>query len=163
MLLLARVYIKIDQPLAALEVCRAALDRLPGEVSLLVQQARILELLNNLSASVRMYRQVAKLEGMNTESLACIAVHHFYGNQPEMSLLYYRRILSMGAHSCELYCNLGLCCLYGGQLDLVLPCFQRALRLVTSAEQKADIWYNLSFVALVRMVIRIDCVSRTLF
>lgn len=60
-----------------------------------------------------------------------------------------RRILSMGAHSCELFCNLGLCCLYGGQLDLVLPCFQRAIRLATTPEQRADVWYNLSFVALV--------------
>lgn len=59
----------------------------------------------------------------------------------------------MGAHSCELYCNLGLCCLYGGQLDLVLPCFQRALRLAITAEQRADVWYNLSFVAMVRKVI----------
>lgn len=60
-----------------------------------------------------------------------------------------RRILSMGAHSCELFCNLGLCCLYGGQLDLVFPCFQRAIRLATTPEQRADVWYNLSFVALV--------------
>lgn len=56
----------------------------------------------------------------------------------------------MGAYSCELYCNLGLCCLYGGQLDLVLPCFQRAIRLTITPEQRADVWYNLSFVAMVR-------------
>lgn len=46
----------------------------------------------------------------------------------------------MGAHSCELFTNLGLCCLYGGQLDLVLPCFQRAIRLATTPEQRADVW-----------------------
>lgn len=148
-LLLARAYVKIDQPLAAMEVCRAALDKLPGETSLLIQQARILELLSNLPASVRMYRQIAQIDAMNAEALACIAVNHFYENQPEMALLYYRRILSMGAHTPELYCNIGLCCLYGGQLDLVLPCFQRALRLVSTPEQKSDIWYNLSFVAMV--------------
>lgn len=66
-----------------------------------------------------------------------------------------RRILSMGAHSCELFCNLGLCCLYGGQLDLVFPCFQRAIRLATTPEQRADVWYNLSFVALVSSFISI--------
>lgn len=148
-LLLARVYIKIDQPLAALEVCRAALERLPGESMLLTQQARIFELLTNLQSSVRMYRQIVKIEPMNTEALACIAVNYFYNNQPETALLYYRRILAMGAHSAELYCNIGLCCLYGGQFDLVLACFQRALRLVSTPEQRADIWYNLSFVALV--------------
>lgn len=118
----------------------------------MIQQARLLELLQNIPASVRMYRQIAQLDAMNTEALSCIAVHHFYNNQPETALLYYRRILSMGAHSAELYCNIGLCCLYGGQLDLVLPCFQRALRLVATAEQKAELWYNLSFIAMVSFI-----------
>lgn len=62
-----------------------------------------------------------------------------------------RRILSMGAHSSELYCNLGICCLYGGHLDLILPCFQRAIFLAIEPNQKSGIWYNLSFVALVRI------------
>lgn len=115
----------------------------------MTQQARVLELVGNLSASVRRYRHISQLDSMNTEALACIAVSYFYGNQPETALLYYRRILSMGAHSAELYCNIGLCCLYGGQLDLVFPCFQRAIRMSTTAELKADVWYNLSFVAMV--------------
>lgn len=89
-LLLARVYVRIDQPLAAMDILNSALDKLPGEVALLTQQARILELLCNLQMSVRMYRLIAQLEPINTEALACIAVHHFYGNQPEMALLYYR-------------------------------------------------------------------------
>lgn len=66
--------------------------------------------------------------------------------------MYYRRILSLGAQSPELYCNIALCCLYGGQIDLVLPCFQRALATATQPGQKSDIWYNLSFVAVVREV-----------
>lgn len=85
---------------------------------------------------------------MCTEALASIAVHHFYNMQPEMALVYYRRILSMGANTTEIYCNIGLSCLYGGQLDLVFSCFQRALLLATSAEQKADVWYNISFIGL---------------
>lgn len=121
----------------------------PGDITLMTQQARVLELVGNLSASVRRYRHISQLDSMNTEALACIAVSYFYGNQPETALLYYRRILSMGAHSAELYCNIGLCCLYGGQLDLVFPCFQRAIRMATTAELKADVWYNLSFVAMV--------------
>jgi tetratricopeptide repeat protein 8 len=85
---------------------------------------------------------------MNTEALSCIAVHYFYNYQPEMALVYYRRILSMGLNACEIYCNIGLCCLYGGQLDLVFSCFQRALRLAINVEQKADVWYNISFIGL---------------
>uniref|UniRef100_A0A182WYQ6 Uncharacterized protein n=1 Tax=Anopheles quadriannulatus TaxID=34691 RepID=A0A182WYQ6_ANOQN len=147
-LLLARIYVKIDQPTAALEVCKQGLEKQPNEIALLTQQARILELVGNLATSVRRYRQISALDPMNTEALACIAVSYFYANQPETALLYYRRILSMGGHSAELYCNIGLCCLYGGQLDLVFPCFQRALRMATTSELRADVYYNLSFVAL---------------
>lgn len=147
-LLLARVYARLDQPLAALEALDGALARLPGDVSLLTQQARLFELMRNLPASARMYRHIAQLEPVNAEALAAIAVHHFYAQQPELALMYYRRILSMGWLSCELYCNIALCCLYGGQLDLVLPCFQRAMRVMQTAEQRADVWYNLSFVGL---------------
>ncbi|KAJ8940236.1 hypothetical protein NQ318_016692, partial [Aromia moschata] len=59
-----------------------------------------------------------------------------------------RRVLAMGAHTAELYNNLGLCCLYAQQLDLTLPCFQRALDLATDPDTKADVWYNLAYVAI---------------
>lgn len=58
----------------------------------------------------------------------------------------------MGAHSPELYNNLGLCCLYSQQLDLTLACFQRALDLATDPIIKADVWYNLSHVAMVKFL-----------
>lgn len=89
-LLLARVYVKIDQPLAALEVLDVALEKMPDDTGLLTQQGRIFELMDNLQASARMYRHIAQLEPVNAEALASIAVHHFYGNQPEMALMYYR-------------------------------------------------------------------------
>lgn len=59
----------------------------------------------------------------------------------------------MGAHSAELYNNIGLCCLYSQQLDLTLPCFQRALDLALEPLLKAEIWYNLSHVANVRLFV----------
>lgn len=144
----ARAYCRIDQPLAALEVCNKGLEKLPNDISLLRQQGRIYELIGNLPMSVKIYKDIIQLDSMSTEALSCIAVHYFYNHQPEMSLMYYRRVLSMGLNACELYCNIGLCCLYGGQLDLVFSCFQRALRLAVSAEQKADVWYNISFIGL---------------
>lgn len=89
-LLLARVYVKTDQPLAALQTLDAALEKLPNDIGILTQQGRIFELMDNLQASARMYRHIAQLEPVNVEALASIAVHHFYGNQPEMALMYYR-------------------------------------------------------------------------
>lgn len=55
----------------------------------------------------------------------------------------------MGTTSAELYCNIALCCLYAGQMEFVLPCFQRAISMAGTSDQRADIWYNLSFVGLV--------------
>lgn len=59
----------------------------------------------------------------------------------------------MGAHSAELYNNIGLCCLYSQQLDLTLACFQRALDLATDLQLKAEVWYNLSHVSIVSFIL----------
>lgn len=37
---LAKVYVKMDQPLAAIEVCEKGLDKFPLDVSLLTEMAR---------------------------------------------------------------------------------------------------------------------------
>lgn len=55
----------------------------------------------------------------------------------------------MGGYTAELYNNLGLCCLYSQQLDLTYACFQRALDLAVDPNIKAEVWYNLSHVAIV--------------
>lgn len=148
-ILLSKVYLKLEEPLEGLKVLDGALSKNSNDVCLLTHKARIFEQIENVMESVGIYRAITQLDPINAEALACIAVNHFYNHHPELALLYYRRILSLGAHSAEVYCNIGLCCLYGGQIDLVLPCFQRAIQMAEVSEQKADIWYNFSFVALV--------------
>lgn len=148
-ILLSKVYLKLEEPLEGLKVLDEALSQSPNDVCLLIHKGRIYEEIENVLESVAIYRKITQLDPINAEALACIAMSHFYNHQPELALLYYRRILSLGAHSPEVYCNIGLCCLYGGQIDLVLPCFQRAVQMAETNEQKADIWYNFSFVALV--------------
>lgn len=61
----------------------------------------------------------------------------------------FRRLLQMGVYNCQLYNNLGLCCFYAQQYDMTLSSFERALALVSSDEDQADIWYNLGHVAVV--------------
>lgn len=141
-----------DQPLSALEVCKGALQIFPDDVSVLTEVGRLYEIIGEAQTSVKHYRNVVIHDAMNTEAIACIGVYHFYNNQPELALRYYRRVLAMGGHSAELYNNLGLCCLYSQQLDLTLPCFQRALHLATDPLIKAEVWYNLSHVAIVSRV-----------
>ncbi|KAF7272712.1 hypothetical protein GWI33_014524 [Rhynchophorus ferrugineus] len=145
---LVRIYIRMDQPLTAINILKQGLEVFPQDVAILTELARINEALNESQSSVKYYRSVVIEDAMNTEAIACIGMYHFYNNQPELALRYYRRVLSMGAHSPELYNNLGLCCLYSQQLDLTLACFQRALDLATDPLIKADVWYNLSYVAI---------------
>ncbi|KAF5307991.1 hypothetical protein FQR65_LT06559 [Abscondita terminalis] len=144
---LIRVYLRLDQPLSALEVCKAGLTVYPNDVSISTEVARLYEELGDAQMSVKHYRNIVIEDAMNTEAIACIGLYHFYNNQPELALRYYRRVLAMGVHSAELYNNLGLCCLYSQQLDLTMACFQRALDLAVNNQIKAEVWYNLSHVA----------------
>ena len=59
-----------------------------------------------------------------------------------------RRLLQMGIYNAEVFNNLGLSCFYAQQYDVTIKCFERALSIATD-EQSADVWYNISHVALV--------------
>ena len=41
------------------------------------------------------------------EAISCLASHHFYTDQPEIALRFYRRLLQMGVNNTELWNNLG--------------------------------------------------------
>lgn len=56
----------------------------------------------------------------------------------------------MGVYNCQLFNNLGLCCFYAQQYDMILNSFERALSLAENEEETADVWYNLGHVAVVR-------------
>ena len=78
--------------------------------------------------------------------MASLAANHFYGDQPEVALRFYRRLLQMGCASAELHNNLGLCCFHASQYDMALSCFERALALADDTNT-ADVWYNIGQVA----------------
>ena len=56
-------------------------------------------------------------------------MNHFYSDQPELSLRFYRRLLQMGINNAELLNNMGLCCFDSQQYDMTLACMERALSL----------------------------------
>lgn len=80
----------IDQPLSALDVCNGGLKKFPNDVSIQTEVARLYEAMGDLSVSVKHYRNIVVEDAMNVEGIACIGMHHFYNNQPEMALRYYR-------------------------------------------------------------------------
>lgn len=109
--------------------------------------ARIFEGIGEAAKSVAVYKQLLVLDATNVEAIASIAAHHFYTDNPEKALILYRRLIQMGISSAELFNNLGLCCFYAQQFDMALGCFERALT-VADDDAMADVWYNLSHVAL---------------
>ena len=91
--------------------------------------------------------QVLFFDSTNIEAIACLASQHFYTDQPEIALRYYRRLLQMGVNNAELWANLGLCCFYSSQYDMCLGCFDQALQLADDSAL-GDIWYNVGQVAI---------------
>ena len=49
----------------------------------------------------------------------------------------------------QIYINIALCCFYAQQFDLTITCVERALQLSKDDATTADIWYNLSHIAIV--------------
>uniref|UniRef100_A0A4W5KIZ9 Tetratricopeptide repeat domain 8 n=1 Tax=Hucho hucho TaxID=62062 RepID=A0A4W5KIZ9_9TELE len=146
-LYLAKVYQRLDQPITALNLFKQGLDHFPGEVTLLTGIARIHEEMNNITSATEYYKDVLKQDNTHVEAIACIGSNHFYTDQPEIALRFYRRLLQMGVYNCQLYNNLGLCCFYAQQYDMTLSSFERALALVANDEEQADVWYNIGHVA----------------
>ncbi|KAB5562117.1 hypothetical protein PHYPO_G00014320 [Pangasianodon hypophthalmus] len=134
-------------PITALNLFKQGLDHFPGEVTLLTGIARIHEEMNNITSATEYYKDVLKQDNTHVEAIACIGSNHFYTDQPEIALRFYRRLLQMGVYNCQLYNNLGLCCFYAQQYDMTLSSFERALALVSSDEEQADVWYNIGHVA----------------
>ena len=145
---LCKVYIKMDQPNTALNTYRAALERPVNASSIQLQLgiARIYEMLNDMASGVAHHRKVLQSDSSNIEAIACLASHHFYCDQPEISLHLYKRLIQMGVDNCEIWNNLGLCCFYASQYDMCLQCFEKAL-LSAEGEEVAEVWYNFGQVA----------------
>lgn len=54
----------------------------------------------------------------------------------------------------QIYINIALCCFYAQQFDLSITCVERALQLSKDDATTADIWYNLSHIAIVSSLIK---------
>ncbi|CAD6196436.1 unnamed protein product [Caenorhabditis auriculariae] len=138
---LAKIYNRMDQPMAALKIYNEGVSYFEHDVTLLTGMARTRELLGEYELSVGIYKRVLNVQANNIEAIACVATTYFYDNKPEVALRYYRRILQMGAASSELFMNIGLCCLACQQFDFALSSVTRAQATMTD-DVAADVWYN---------------------
>lgn len=146
---LGKVYLKMDQPLTALEMYGSALQANPVDHHVVLCCARLRDELHEPGTAYDLYNQVLHLDSSNIEAIACIGAHLFYErNQPELALRYYRRLLQMGVHTAEVWTNMGLCAFYTFQIELSLSCLTRALTLCKEDSQRADVWYNVGHVGI---------------
>lgn len=87
---LVAMYVGLNQPLSALEVCKQGFAVFHEYTPLLLEQARIHDQMGNSTLAVKEYRMVALEDPSNVEAVANIAMHNFYNDQPEIALRYYR-------------------------------------------------------------------------
>jgi len=145
-LLLGKIYIRLDQPLQAIEVFEEGLKSFPNDVHILISIARTYDQINLTTNSANYYKTVVEFDGVNTESISSIASNYFYTDQPEIGIRLYRRLLQMGIFNVEIFNNLALCCFYAQHYDMTLKCFECALN-IGNDEELSDVWYNISHVA----------------
>ncbi|ORY52480.1 TPR-like protein [Rhizoclosmatium globosum] len=146
---LAKVYLQMDQPKMALRVYDAAIQAHPYASAPHVSKARVYELLNDFENSNRVFKEVLQHDECNIEVMSCLAANYFQRDQFDIAERYFRRILQVnGKESCELWNNIGLCGFFSQQFQTSISCFERALSLATNDAETADIWFNISHIAI---------------
>ena len=71
----------------------SGLEKHPYDPSLQISIARINEMLNEQKKSFLLFKQVLVFDNNSVEAIASIASYHFYTDQPEIALRFYKRLL----------------------------------------------------------------------
>lgn len=144
---LCKVYLKMDQPLTAMDLYRKAMFENPNDSSIALCMARLQDELHDPEAAFDSFASVLQSDSSNVEAIACIAAFYFYEkNQPELALRYYRRLLQMGVNRAEVWNNIALSAYLTSQFDFALSCFERSLQMCEEDATRADVWFNISHV-----------------
>ena len=146
---LGKVYQRLDQPRAAIDLYLDALAsaNLANSLHVHLSLGRIHDALGNTEEALASFKNALHTDASCIEAIASLGAHFFYADQPEIALRFYRRLLQTGVMSAALWNNLGLCCFSAGQYDMTLICYERAL---TSADddESMDVWYNIGQLAM---------------
>ena len=145
---LVKVAIKQDQPIRAVELLQNGMKIHMYDPQLQMGVARVHDMLNDSRKAFLLYKSVLTFENNSVEAIASIASYHFYTDQPEVALRFYKRLVQCGVISSELWNNMGLCCYYAAQYDMALSCFDRALAIAENDEVRAEIWYNIGHIGI---------------
>lgn len=61
--------------------------------------------------------QVLEYDAGNVEAIACLGSYQFYSDQPEIAMIYFRRILQIGMQLCGMLRHSFCCGRYSRQLQ----------------------------------------------
>lgn len=146
---LCKVYLKMDQPLTAMDMYRRAIRANPTDPCITLCLARLHDELHNPVEAFHCFATVLEMDSSNVEAVACVAAFFFYEkNQPELALRFYRRLLQTGVQRAEVWNNIALSAHQTSQFDFALSCFERSLLLCENDETRADVWYNIAHVGI---------------
>ena len=144
---LARISLRNDQPLSAVELMKTCAETFPYDPYAKVTIGQIYERVGESSKALEFYKKALVIDPSCKDALASLATHHFYGEQPEIALTFFKRIMQHWGDSSELWNNIALAAFYSGQIDIAFYAFENALEQADDS-QKAEIYYNLSHSAI---------------
>ncbi|KAH0786816.1 tetratricopeptide repeat protein 8 [Histomonas meleagridis] len=145
---LCKLYYRLNQPLKSLNEIDEGIEQFPQEIKFLLWKARLLNDLNNTSDSRDIWKKVLSIDPTNVEAISSLGYLTFYEDQPETSFVFYNYLRKIGISNYILFNNIAMSALSSGNYDIVGPAIVNALVLTESQEQKADVWYNISHVAM---------------
>jgi tetratricopeptide repeat protein 8 len=145
---LAKLYVRIDQPSRALSELTGGCEQFPREIRFLLGEARVCDLLGNTVRAREVWRRVLEIDAACVEAVASLGAATFYEDQPETSELFYAYLRKLGVANAAVYNNLAIAAMGWGDFGSVGPAIVAALSLASTADERADVWYNVSHVAM---------------
>lgn len=145
---LAKLYVRIDQPIKAMAELENGLEQFPREYRFMLSQARLCDDLGNSIKAREIWRDVLKIDQASVEAIASLGAVTFYEDQPETAALFYSYLRKLGIANSAVMNNIAMTSLNNGDYGNVGPAIVAALTLSTDNEEKAQIWYNISHIAL---------------
>ena len=89
-----------------------------------------------------------KIDQASVEAIASLGAVTFYEDQPETAELFYSYLERLGIVNSAVMNNLAITALNSRDYANVGPAIVAALSLSIDSEEKAQIWYNISHIAL---------------
>jgi tetratricopeptide repeat protein 8 len=145
--LLGKVFVRLDQPRAALQTFQRAIGRFPSDPALLLGAARLYSQLFDSQQALALYRRILRYDSSCIEALVAAAAHHFDSGHPETALRIFLRLVQSGVRGTAVFCNIAVCAMQSQQLDLCFRAFLAALRSSSNGPESSDVWFNIGMTA----------------